>query len=151
MLQLLWQLWISCVWDFSFKHFLNDRKKYKQQRRTHLRNFPWLTSNNLWVLKVGLGQRSPNFLDAGPTSRSYQRPRAGLLCILKKATRGLSLTFVYRYCYLFYLLRNIFVMWLMKLILLLHNSCSIWCHAWCCNKASDVHLKFCFKTWIYNI
>jgi len=56
-----------------------------------------------------------------PNSRSYQRPRAGLLCVLKKTTRAPSLTFVYRYCYLFYLLRNIFAMWLMKLILLLHN------------------------------
>jgi len=31
-----------------------------------------------------LQQRSPNFLDAGPNSRSHQRPRAGLFCVLKK-------------------------------------------------------------------
>jgi len=28
----------------------------------------------------------------------------------------------------------------MKLILLLHDSCSIWFHAWCCNKESVVHM-----------
>jgi len=48
-------------------------------------------------------------------------------CIEKKqkiTTPAPSLTFVY--CYLLYLLRNTFAMWLMKLILLLHNnSCSI--------------------------
>jgi len=38
-----------------------------------------------------------------------------------KKTRVPSHTFVYRYCYLFYLLRNKFAMWLVKLILLLHK------------------------------
>ena len=56
----------------------------------------------------------------------------------KTTTRSLSLTFVY--CYLFYLLRHMFAMWLMKLVLLLHNSCSIWFHAWCCNMESVVHM-----------
>jgi len=62
----------------------------------------------------------PKLLNAGPNSRSYQRPRAGLLCVLKKkqqksmkATRALSLRFVYPCCYSFYLFRNMFEMWLM--------------------------------------
>ena len=42
-----------------------------------------------WVILVTawnecIDQRSPNFLDAGPKLRSYQRPRAGLFCALKK-------------------------------------------------------------------
>jgi len=55
----------------------------------------------------------PKLLNAGPNSRSYQRPRAGLLCVLKKKQKSntpLSLRFVYRYCYLFYLFRNMFEM-----------------------------------------
>ena len=55
-------------------------------------------------------------------------------------TRAPSLTFVYRCCYLLYLVRNMFTMWLMKLILLLHDSCSMWFHAWCCNTENIVHM-----------
>jgi len=87
-------------------------------------------------------ERSPDFLDAGSNSRSYRRSWGGLPCVLKnkkKTTRVPSLTFVYRCCYLFYLLRNMFAMRLIKLILLLHNSCSIWFHAWCCNAEGVVH------------
>ena len=64
----------------------------------------------------------------------------------------IRLWFAYRYCYLFYLLRNMFAMWLMKVILLLHNSCSIWFHACLMLQYGEcrayVHLKFCFDTWI---
>jgi len=44
------------------------------------------------------------------------------------------------YCYLFSLLGNMFAMCLMKLLLLLHNSCNIWFHAWCCNMKSTVQM-----------
>jgi len=68
-----------------------------------------------------LNQRSPNFLDAGPNSRSYQRPRAGLFVYRKQkdTTRITSVTFAF--FYLFSLLVNMFAMWFMKLLLLLHN------------------------------
>ena len=88
------------------------------------------TKSRNWI-----NQRSPNFLDAGPKSRSYQHPCAGLFCALKKtkqkATRFTLDTFVH--CNLFSLFGNMFAMWLLQLFLLLHNSCNIWFHAWRCN------------------
>jgi len=34
----------------------------------------------------------PKLLNAGPNSRSYQRPRAGLLCVLKKKQKSKKAT-----------------------------------------------------------
>ena len=85
-------------------------------------------------------QRSPNFLDDGPNSRSYQCPRAGVVVYWKKAkTTPIPLvTFVYSY--LFSLLGNVFAMWLMKLLRLLHRPdiCSIWFR---CN--TECSMKMC--------
>jgi len=59
---------------------------------------------------TGLDQRYPNFLDAGPKSLPYQRPRAGLFCALKKTkqknTRITLVTFVR--CNMFCLFGNMF-------------------------------------------
>ena len=44
------------------------------------------------------------------------------------------------YCCLFFLLSNMFAMWLTKLLLLLHDSCNIWFYAWCCNTESTVQI-----------
>ena len=64
-----------------------------------------------------LQQRSPNFLDAGPNSRSYQRPRAGLVCVLKKNKNSrYNIHHVCVYSYSFTFLGNMFAVWLMKLL-----------------------------------
>ena len=48
---------------------------------------------------ASLVQLSPNFLDTGPYSRSYQRPRAGLFCVskTKNTTRITLVTLVFFY------------------------------------------------------
>ena len=86
------------------------------------------------ILKNILLQRSPNILDAGPNSRSYQHPWAGLLCVLKKNTKkqnkkphahhhsrlytGIAIYFICS--------KTCLQCDFMKLVLLLRNSCSIW-------------------------
>jgi len=87
------------------------------------------------LLPITIEQRSPNFLDAGPKSWSYQRSWAGLFCPLKKTKQKATCftldTFVH--CNLFSLFGNMFAMWCLQLLLLLGNSCNIWFHAWRCN------------------
>jgi len=58
--------------------------------------------------------------------------------VLKKRQNNNTRTITH-VCYLFYFFRNKFAMWLIKLILLLHNSCSIWFLACCWNMESVVH------------
>ena len=55
--------------------------------------------------------------------------------IVKKNSRH-NINHVCVYCYLFSLFGNMFAIWLMKLLLMLHNSCNVWFHAWCYNTES---------------
>jgi len=85
----------------------------------------------------------PNFLHAGPNSRSYQHLWAGVFMYWKKQQKTTHITLVtFVYSCLFSMLRNLFAMWLMKLLRFLHtpNSYNIWCHAWCCNTESNVQM-----------
>ena len=94
----------------------------KSDKRAWLTRWPPRSfANPIW-------QRSPNVLDAGPNSRSYQCLRAGLYCVSKtkqkKNTTRIAFTFVFFYFFLCSL-TSMFAMWFMNLLLLLHNSCRL--------------------------
>ena len=81
-----------------------------------------------------MNQQFPNVLDAGPNSRPYQFPRAGLLCAMKKNKTKIHTHNMTHVCTLhFYsVFGNMFATWHLQQLLLLHDSCNICFHAWCC-------------------
>ena len=113
---LLW-LFLSFEMDFSALRPLSDKISYRIRATPGVSSLTTLvtrqskTTTQL-IMHLGniecrlegfrLKQRSQNFLDAGPNSRSYQRPWTELFCVSKtkkNTTRITPVTFVFFYLF----------------------------------------------------
>ena len=106
----------------------------------------------LALLCIAVHQRSPNFLDAGPNTRSCQRPRGEIHSVLKKNnSRTITHVCIPVLLFILFAQKHICNVTHETDSFLTYSTVVVVFGSMLDAAIRRVHLKLCCDTWIYNI